>query len=200
MIIKYTSVDGSALGARWWMLVVRGLAAVMFGMLALARPGISVLALVWIWGAYALVDGAAAVALAARAGSEGRRWGWLLLDGLVSIGAAIVTAMWPGLTALALLMVIAVRAVLTGIAEIVAAVELRKVIRREWMLALSGVLSIGFGAVTLILPGASAIALVTVLGAYAVVFGVLVTALGFRVHHWATREMRTLTGSTPVQA
>lgn len=200
MIITNGKLDGSALGARWWMLVVRGLAAVLFGMLALARPGISVLALVWVWGAYALVDGAATVALAARAGSEGRRWGWLALDGVVSIGAAIVTAMWPGLTALALLMVIAVRAVLTGIAEIVAAVELRNVVRGEWMLALSGILSFGFGAVTLILPGLSAMVLVTMLGAYAVVFGVVVAALGFRVHHWANAEKRALTGGTPAHA
>jgi uncharacterized membrane protein HdeD (DUF308 family) len=200
MIIANGSVDGSALGARWWMLVVRGIAAILFGVLALARPGISAIALVLLWGAYAFVDGAAAIGLAARAGREGRRWGWLLFEGLLSIGAAIVTSMWPGITALALLMVIAVWAVLTGIAEIVAAIELRHVIRGEWMLALCGVLSIGFGAVTLALPGASAMALVTLLGAYAVVFGVTVAGLGFRIHHWASRERRALTGGTPAHA
>lgn len=200
MTIEYGNVDGRALGARWWMLVVRGIAAVLFGVLALAWPGISMLALVLLWGTYALVDGAAAVALAARAGREGRRWGWLFFEGLASIGAAIVTAMWPGITALALLMVIAVWAVVTGIAEIVAAIQLRHVIRGEWMLAMCGVLSIGFGVVTVILPGPSAMALVTILGAYAVVFGVLVTALGFRVHHWATRERRSLADGTPAHA
>jgi uncharacterized membrane protein HdeD (DUF308 family) len=169
------------------MLLVRGIAAVAFGVLALVWPGISLLALVYLWGAYALVDGATSVALAARAGKEGRRWGWLFFQGLVSVGAAILTAVWPGITALVLLMVIAFWAVLTGIAEIVAAIELRRVIRGEWMLAVCGVLSIGFGVVTLILPGPSALALVTLVGAYAVTFGVLVTALGFRIHHFAAK-------------
>jgi uncharacterized membrane protein HdeD (DUF308 family) len=189
-----------ALAARWWMLVVRGLAAVSFGVVALAWPGISLLALVLLWAAYALLDGVVSVAVAARAGEEGRRWGWMLFEGLVGIGAGVLTAIWPGITAFVLLMVIAVWAVLTGIAEIVAAIQLRHVIRGEWMLAVSGVLSIGFGVVTMILPGPSALALVTILGLYAVVFGVLVTALGFRVHHWATREKRASAGGTPAPA
>ncbi|MFI5246294.1 MAG: HdeD family acid-resistance protein [Gemmatimonadales bacterium] len=200
MNISHASLDGSALGTRWWMLVVRGIASVSFGVLALAWPGISALALVLLWAAYALVDGVTAVAFAVRAGEQGRRWGWLLFEGLVSIGAAVVTAMWPGITAFALLMLIAAWAVLTGIAEIVAAIELRHVIRGEWMLAVCGVLSIVFGVVTAILPGPSAMALVTILGAYAVVFGVLVAALGFRVHHWAAREKRALVGATPAHA
>jgi uncharacterized membrane protein HdeD (DUF308 family) len=200
MIIEYGNVDVHALGARWWILVVRGIAAVLLGVVALAWPGISLLALVLLWGSYALLDGVASVALAARAGGEGRRWGWLLFEGLVGIGAAIVTFMWPGITALALLMVIAVWAVLTGIAEIVAAIQLRHVIRGEWILAVTGVLSIGFGLVTMILPGPSAMALVTILGVYAVAFGVFVTALGFRVHRWSIRERRALTGGTPAHA
>jgi uncharacterized membrane protein HdeD (DUF308 family) len=200
MIVEYGNVDVHALGARWWMLVVRGIAAVLFGVVALAWPGISLLALVLVWGAYALLDGIASVALSARAGGEGRRWGWLLFEGLVGIGAAVLTAMWPGITAFALLMVIAVWAVLTGVAEIVAAIQLRRVVRGEWMLAVSGVLSIGFGVVTIILPGPSALALVTILGAYAVVFGVFVTALGFRLHRWAVRERRALAVGTPAHA
>jgi uncharacterized membrane protein HdeD (DUF308 family) len=200
MIIEYGNLDVKALAARWWMLVVRGLAAVSFGVVALAWPGISLLALVLLWAAYALLDGVVSVAVAARAGEEGRRWGWMLFEGLVGIGAGVLTAIWPGITAFVLLMVIAVWAVLTGIAEIVAAIQLRHVIRGEWMLAVSGVLSIGFGVVTMILPGPSALALVTILGLYAVVFGVLVTALGFRVHHWATREKRASAGGTPAPA
>jgi uncharacterized membrane protein HdeD (DUF308 family) len=200
MIIEYGNVDAHALGARWWMLVVRGIGAVLFGVVAFAWPGISLLALVLAWGAYALLDGVASVVLSARAGGEGRGWGWLLFEGLVGIGAAFLTALWPGITALALLMVIAVWAVLTGIAEIVAAIQLRHVIRGEWMLAVSGVLSIGFGVVTIILPGPSALALVTILGVYAVAFGVFVTALGFRVRRWAIRERRALAGGMPAHA
>jgi uncharacterized membrane protein HdeD (DUF308 family) len=200
MIIEDGNVDVKALAARWWVLVVRGLAAVSFGVVALAWPGISLLALVLLWAAYALVDGAASVAVAVRAGGKGRRWGWMLFEGLVGIGAGVLTAVWPGITAFVLLMVIAVWAVLTGVAEIVAAIQLRHVIRGEWMLAVSGVLSIGFGVVTVILPGPSALALVTILGLYAVAFGALVTGLGFRVHHWATREKRALAGVTPASA
>src|SRR5277367_6847373 len=111
MIIEYGSVDVKALGARWWMLVVRGLAAVSFGVVALAWPGISLLALVLLWAAYALLDGIASVAVAFRAGREGRRWGWMFFEGLVGIGAAILTAMWPGITAFVLLLVVAVWAV-----------------------------------------------------------------------------------------
>ncbi len=194
------NVNTGALGARWWVLVVRGVAAVLFGVVALAWPSISLLALVLLWGAYALVDGASSVALAARAGPEGPRWGWVLFAGLVSIAAGILTAMWPGISTLALLMVIAGWAVLTGVAAIVAAIQLRRVIRGEWMLAVCGVLSIAFGVLTMILPGPSALALVTILGIYALVFGVLVTALGFRVRRWATREKRALVGGVPAHA
>jgi uncharacterized membrane protein HdeD (DUF308 family) len=196
MSIEYGHVDLMALGARWWMLVVRGIAAVLLGVVTLAWPGISLLALVLVWAAYALIDGAASVAVAVRAGREGRRWGWMLFEGLIGIGAALLTALWPGITAFVLLMVIAVWAVLTGIAEIVAAIQLRHVIRGEWMLAVSGLLSIGFGLVTMMLPGPSALALVTILGFYAVVFGALMTGLG----HRATREKRALAGVTPAPA
>jgi uncharacterized membrane protein HdeD (DUF308 family) len=197
MNIEYENVDLNALGARWWMLVVRGIAAVSLGVVVLAWPRISLFALVLVWAGYALVDGVASVALAVRAGGEGRRWVGMLFEGLVGIGAAVLTAIWPGITAFVLLMVIAVWAVLTGIAEIVAAIQLRHVIRGEWMLAVCGLLSIGFGVVTMTLPGPSALALVTILGLYALVFGALVTGLGFRVHHRATLEKRALAGVTP---
>ena len=199
MLIATGNLDVDAIAQRWWMLVVRGIAAIGFGVLAIAWPGISLLALVLLWGAYAVIDGAAAMALAARFGSEGRRWGWLFFEGLVGVAAAVVTALRPGTTAFALLVLIAAWAVLTGIAEIVAAIELRHEIRGEWLLAASGVLSIAFGALTMVFPGAGALALVVVIGAYAIAFGVLVTALGFRIHHWATQGEQPLAG-TPKHA
>jgi uncharacterized membrane protein HdeD (DUF308 family) len=200
MIIAYGNLDLNAIAQRWWMLVIRGVAAVAFGVLAIAWPGISLLSLVLLWGAYALVDGTAAIALAVRSGREGRRWGWLFFEGLVGVAAAVFTAMRPGITAFALLVLIAAWAVVTGIAEIVAAVELRREIRGEWLLAASGILSIAFGALALVFPGASALALVVVIGAYAIVFGVLMTALGFRIHHWATRGEQPLAGRVPKHA
>ncbi len=200
MIIAYGNLDLNAVAQRWWMLVIRGIAAVAFGMLAIARPGISLLALVLLWGAYALVDGATAIALAVRSGREGRSWGWLFFEGLVGVAAAVFTALRPGITAFALLVLIAAWAFLTGVAEIVAAIELRREIRGEWLLAASGVLSIAFGALTMVFPGASALALVVFIGTYAIVFGVLMTALGLRVHHWATRGEQPLAGRMPKHA
>lgn len=194
------NLDINALGARWWMLVVRGIAAILFGVLALAWPGISLFSLVLLWGAYALVDGVTSLMLSGRAGREGRRWGWLLFEGLTSIGAAVLTVAWPGITALALLMLIAVWAVLTGVSEVVAAIELRHAIRGEWLLALSGLLSVAFGVFVMAFPGAGALAVITLIGAYAIAFGVLLTALGFRVHHWTTRGEHSLTGGTPTHA
>ncbi|MBV8289273.1 MAG: HdeD family acid-resistance protein, partial [Hyphomicrobiales bacterium] len=194
MIVTYGTLDLNAIARRWWMLVIRGVAAVIFGVLAIAWPGISLLALVLLWGAYALIDGASAIAMAIRAGGEGRRWGWLLFEGIVGVAAAFFTAINPGITAFALLMLIAAWAVLTGIAEIVTAIELRRQIRGEWLLAASGVLSIVFGALTVMFPGAGALTLVTVVGAYAIAFGVLLTVLGFRIRSVVTREERLPVG------
>jgi uncharacterized membrane protein HdeD (DUF308 family) len=182
MMFTLTNLDVNALASRWWVLLVRGIAAILFGVLALVWPGISILALVILWGAYAFVDGVFDFTLAANAGSEGRRWGWLFFEGLVSIGAAVVALVWPGMTAFALLALIAVWAIFTGIAEIVAAIELRRVIEGEWLLALSGVLSVVFGVLVLIYPRAGALAVLAVIGAYAMVFGVLMIGLGIRLH------------------
>ncbi|HXX67136.1 MAG TPA: HdeD family acid-resistance protein [Polyangiaceae bacterium] len=192
--------DLNALAARWWMLVVRGIAAILFGVLAILWPGISLLALVLLWGAYALADGVFGVMLAAGAGAEGRRWGWLLFEGFLSVAAGVVTFIWPGMTAFALLVLIALWAVFTGIAEIVAAVELRRVIRGEWLLALSGVLSIAFGVLMLLFPRAGALAVVTVIALYAMVFGALLTALGVRLHRLATSGRHPMAGGSPSHA
>jgi uncharacterized membrane protein HdeD (DUF308 family) len=200
MFIASTNLDINAIASRWWMLVVRGLAAIAFGVLAIAWPRSSLLALVLLWGAYALVDGVFSIALAARSGAAGGRWGWLFFEGLVGIGAAFVTFFWPSITGLALLMLIAAWAVITGAAEIVAAVELRHVIRGEWLLGLAGVLSIAFGVLMMLYPGAGALAVLAYIAAYAIVFGVVLVALGFRIHHWATHGEHPMTGGAPTHA
>lgn len=173
-----------ALAARWWAPVVRGVAAILFGVLAFVVPGASLAALVILWGAYAIVDGGFAIALAAQRGAAGGRWGWFLFEGLVSIAAGVATFVWPQITALALLYVIAVWAVITGVAEIAAAIALRRVISGEWLLALSGVLSIVFGVLLFGHPGAGALAVVWTIGGYAIAFGVLLVGLGIRLHRW----------------
>jgi uncharacterized membrane protein HdeD (DUF308 family) len=149
---------------------------------------------------YALVDGAAAIGLAVRSGSQGGRWGWLLFEGVIGVAAALFTAFNPGITALVLMMVIATWAALTGVAEIVAAVQLRRQVRGEWLLAASGVLSVVFGVLTAMFPGAGALALVTFIGAYSIAFGLLLTVLGFRVRSLVTREDPHPVGVTPKHA
>lgn len=180
MAFVQSNVDLDALASRWWMLVVRGLAAVSFGLVAIAAPGIDLRALLLLWGAYALVDGLFGLIFALRAGRKGGRWGWPLFEGIAGILAAIVSFVWPGLTVLVLVTIIAVWAVLTGFFEIVAAVALRRALSGEWLLAASGALSVAVGVFLLAFPDAGARALVTLIGVYALAFGAMLVALGFR--------------------
>jgi uncharacterized membrane protein HdeD (DUF308 family) len=166
----------------WWILAVRGAVAVVFGLLALIWPEITLLALVLVFGAYALVDGVFALVAAARGRQlAGGSRGWLLLEGLLGVGAGIVALVWPDITALALLWVIAFWAVLTGVLEIVAAVRLRRVLANEWLLVVAGVLSIVFGLILIIWPQEGAVGLVWLIGIYAIVFGIVLLGLAFRL-------------------
>lgn len=196
---NYVSLSVGDMAARWRMLVVRGVAAVLFGTLTLITPKISLLALVMLWGAYALVDGVSNLVLATRGARAGFRWGWLAFEGVVSIAAGVVTFVWPGITAIALLALIAAWAVVTGIAEIAAAVWLRREIRGEWLLATSGVLSIAFGVLLIVYPRSGALALAWLIGAYAVAFGALLISLGVRLKRWHRAEERSFpTGGAPL--
>jgi uncharacterized membrane protein HdeD (DUF308 family) len=187
----------AGLAARWWTLLVRGIAAILFGVYALLRPGPSLVALVLVWGAYALVDGVFALVLAARRGRSGERWGWYFFEGVTSIAAGVLAFALPGITAVALTTMMGAWAVLTGVAEIVAAIELRKVIRGEWLLAASGVLSIGFGLLAFAFPLAGALSIVWLIGAYAIGFGVVLAVLAFRVRRWGAGENTAVPGGTP---
>jgi uncharacterized membrane protein HdeD (DUF308 family) len=168
----------------WWVFVLRGLAAIAFGVVTWLMPAMALLTLVLLFGAYAIVDGVSALVAAVKAkrtAGEGRR-GWLhVLSGVVSIAAGLVAFLYPGITALALLIIIAARAIAIGVLEIVAAVRLRKEIRGEWLLALSGVLSIALGVVLVLFPGAGALGLLLWIGAWAIIVGVLLTTLGIRL-------------------
>ena len=174
----------TALASRWWTLAARGIAAILFGILTFISPGLSLFALVILFGAWALADGVFNLVMAFRAG-KGERWGWLVLEGVASILVGILTFFWPGITALSLLFLIAAWSVVTGIAEVVAAIRLRKVIHGEWLLALTGVLSILFGLLLFAFPGAGALAVIFWIGAYSIVFGGLLVALAFRLRAWA---------------
>ena len=174
MLVVFTS--------SWWALVLRGLAAIGFGVLAFLWPHITLTALVFLWGAYALVDGVLAIAAGVKSHGENKRWWVLLLEGILGVAAGAIAFVIPGITALVLLIVIAAWAMVTGVFEIAAAIQLRKFIKGEWLLALAGVASVLFGFALLLSPGAGAIALVWLIGAYAIVFGVLLIGLGLRLH------------------
>ncbi|MBV8550119.1 MAG: HdeD family acid-resistance protein [Acidobacteriaceae bacterium] len=173
------------LASNWWSLVIRGLVAILLGILALAWPGITLSALVLLFGAYALVDGVVNLAGAWRASKAHERWGVLVIEGVAGIVAGLVTFAWPAITALALIYVIAAWAVVTGILEIAAATKLRKHISGEWLLALSGVASIIFGILLMAYPLAGALVIAIWFGVYAIVFGAMLVGLGFRLRTWA---------------
>ncbi len=185
MTSEYVGLEVFPTTPRWWALVIRGLAAIAFGILTFVKPSISLLALVILWGAYAMVDGLFNIVLSIRGARIVPGWGWLLAEGIVSIGAGVVTFLWPGITAIALLVVIAAWAVLTGIAEIATAIRLRRYVRGEWTLAASGILSIVFGVLLIVNPGPGALAVTWLIGVYAVLFGALLVALGVRLHRFA---------------
>jgi uncharacterized membrane protein HdeD (DUF308 family) len=176
----------AAAAHHWWAFAIRGLAAVLFGILAFALPGVTLAVLVLLWGAYALVDGVLSLVSAFRTDND-HRWG-LLLEGIVGIAAGLVTFFYPGLTALVLLYIIAAWALITGALELYAAVRLRRVINNEWWLVLSGIVSILFGIVLLAAPGAGALAVIWLIGAYAIVFGILMLGLALRLHGLTQRR------------
>jgi uncharacterized membrane protein HdeD (DUF308 family) len=178
------------LARNWWALAIRGAAGIIFGILAFIMPGITLVTLILLFGAYAIIDGLFNLVAAFRGRAAEQPWWWLALEGLVSIGAGIVTFAWPGLTALVLVYVIAVWAVITGVLEIVTAIRLRQEISNEWWLVAGGVISVLFGVLLMAAPGTGALALIFWIGAYAIVFGALLVGLAFRLRH-AQDEMRT---------
>jgi uncharacterized membrane protein HdeD (DUF308 family) len=166
------------LAQNWWALALRGLVAVLFGLLTFLLPGITLVTLVLLFGAYALVDGIFNVIAFFRLMSH--HWA-LLIEGAIGIIAGILTFAWPTITALVLLYIIAFWAIFTGIFEIVAGIRLRKTIANEWLLLVMGVLSLLFGIAILFAPGLGALAIVLWIGAYALVFGIILLAFAFRL-------------------
>jgi uncharacterized membrane protein HdeD (DUF308 family) len=175
------NVDTAALARNWWLLALRGAAAIVFGILAFVTPGLTLAVLVLLFGAYALVDGIANIIAVFRRREEEQPWWALLVEGIVSVAAGIVAFAWPGLTALALVYLIGAWAIITGVIEIVAAIRLRQEIQGEAWLILSGAFSVVFGLLVTFAPGAGALAVVLYIGAYAIVFGALLLALAFRL-------------------
>lgn len=176
-----------ALARNWWLLALRGACAILFGILTFIWPAISLLTLVLFYGAFMLADGILAVAAAIK-GDKAAPRGWLIVLGILSIIAGVLTFVWPGITALVLLFMIAAWSIAIGVMQIVGAIKLRKEIDNEWLLIAGGVLSVIFGVILLIAPGAGALALIVVIGAYAIIYGAIMIAFAWRLknHSHAT--------------
>jgi uncharacterized membrane protein HdeD (DUF308 family) len=172
-------VQGAA--QHWWLVVLRGVFAILFGVLAWFWPGLTVLVLVMLWGIYALADGIISLITAFRWKDSGKPLWALILIGLAGIAAGVFTFISPGITGIVLLMFIAAWAVIVGILQIVAAIRLRKEIDNEWLLGLAGLASLIFGILMIVRPGAGAIAVVWIISLYAIFFGVMLVMLGFRL-------------------
>jgi uncharacterized membrane protein HdeD (DUF308 family) len=168
------------LSKNWWVLLLRGLFAVIFGILAFAWPGLTMVMLVLMWGIYAGLDGIFALVAAIKGGSPAPRW-WLILVGLLGIGAAAVCIINPGMATLVILMIIGWASIIRGVFEIIGAIQIRKEIEGEFWLILSGIFSILFGLVFLIKPGAGLIALIWLVASLAIVFGIALILLSLRL-------------------
>jgi uncharacterized membrane protein HdeD (DUF308 family) len=164
-----------------WPMAVRGLLAILFGVIALANPQAAAFGLVVVFAAWAFVDGAFAFFVAARRGREGMRWGWFVFEGLVSVAAGIVALAAPRLTILALTFLVALRAIILGVITASAAITSRETPHR-WLYGLTGVVSALFGILLLSEPFVGALAILWAIGVYAIIFGVMMVAVGLRVH------------------
>lgn len=160
----------------WWVVLLRGILAILFGVLAFAWPGLTALILVTLWGAYALVDGVFGVV----AGIRGK-WTSLVILGLLGIAAGIVAFLWPGLTAVTLLWILAFWAIAAGAMQIAAAIRLRKEVQGEWLWVLSGLLTIGLGILFFLRPGEGILSVIWLVASLAIVWGILLVALSFKL-------------------
>ena len=166
---------------RWWTLVVRGILAIAFGIVAVVEPPAAVMAMVFVFGIYAIADGLTALSVLLSPATP-ERGGWLLgLGGVVSVAAGIMALAWPGITAVALFFLIAWWAIILGCTEILTAISYSKVIDNEWAIVVSGLLWIAFGVIVLVWPGAGVVAILAIIATFAIIRGVMLIVAGARL-------------------
>jgi len=173
----------------WWALALRGFVAILFGLFAFFIPLATLFALTLLFGAFALLDGILSLVAAVRSNRHGENWWALLIEGVAGICAAAAAFIWPVVTLVVLIYIVAAWAIITGIFEIIAVIRLRRYIANEWLLTLAGIASIVFGVLLLGAPGAGAIVLALYIGAYAFIFGVLLLTLAFRLRRLSSGSM-----------
>jgi len=171
----------AVLAKNWWAIGIRGALGILFGLIALFLPGATMLSLVLVFAAYAFADGVFGIVSSVRAARAQERWGYLLLEGLVNIAVAAVAVLWPGITVVAFVFLVAFWAILTGVLELMAAFRLNFIDGRGWLI-FGGIVSILYGALLIVTPMIGAVVLTWWLGAYALVFGVSLVVLAFKLH------------------
>ena len=177
------------LAERWWAVGLRGILAIIFGLLCLLTPGIAVGAFVLLFAAYMLVDGVFAIIAGIRAARSGERWGLLALEGAVDLAAGAIAIIWPAITLVALVWIVAIWAILSGALMLAAAFTLNRDYGR-WLLALGGIASLVFGILLIIEPLIGAVVLTLWIGAYAILFGVLLLVLAFQLNSKREDQLR----------
>jgi uncharacterized membrane protein HdeD (DUF308 family) len=165
----------------WWQIALRGLIALIFGILVLAWPGVSLFILAIIFGAYVFVDGIFTLVAAVNYKAGAGRRTWLFIRGIAGIIVGLITFFWPAITELALVMLIAAWALVTGVMELVFAFRANQNTAIRWMFAISGILSLILGFLLLARPIIGALVIIWIIGAYAVLAGILLIILGFRL-------------------
>lgn len=180
----------NAMARNWWLFALRGVFAILFGLMAWIWPGMTLQVLTLIFAFYAFVDGIFTIYSAFSRSRQEQR-GWLLVEGILETLAGIITFIWPAITVLALLYIIAAYAFITGILEIVFAIQMRRLINNEWVLILTGALSIIFSIILVIWPGASLLSFVWLIGIYAILYGILLIAMAFRLNNWQRNNKGT---------
>ncbi len=175
-----TDAISANLARNWWIMAVRGLLAIAFGIVAFVWPGVTMLALVLVFAAYALIDGVLSIVLAVRGARQGERWGMLLLGGILSIAASIASVLWPGLTVVVFVLILAFWAVFTGAVVIAAALDVR-VDHGRWWLGLAGLASVVYGILLFVAPLLGAVVLTWWVGAHALVLGATMVVMAFRL-------------------
>jgi uncharacterized membrane protein HdeD (DUF308 family) len=191
---ELTNARNAVLADNWWVVALRGVLGILFGIAAFVMPAAMMLALVLVFAAYSLLDGILNVVLAVRGARKGERWGWLLLNGLLGIAVGVMAMLWPGITVLAFVFMVAAWALLSGGLMLGAAVGL-KVSHGRWLLVLGGIVSLLYGALLFATPLIGALVLTWWIGAQALVFGVILIVLAFRL-----REHRGEHASTVMAA
>ena len=171
----------------WWAFLLRGIVAVVFGLIAIFMPVAAFVSLVLVFGAFALVDGIFTIISAFTSNAKSENWWWLILEGLFGILIGVLTIIQPAAMSEAWLLIIGAWAIVTGILEIVTAIRLRKEITGEFWLILGGLISLAFGVFVIAAPTAGAFAVGTIIGIYALVFGVFLTMLSLRLRKHAAR-------------